>query len=147
MYISTKTGYALRAMIELALTEDEQPLSITELANRQQLPSKYLERLFALLRKSELVISRKGTKGGYLLARKPETITLQDVMHAVEESHYYTYCRHLKIDADYCQGVSCQLRSFWDRIGTDLEAYFSSINLQKIINNYIRGEHETDLFE
>ncbi|MDP8321405.1 MAG: Rrf2 family transcriptional regulator [Candidatus Stygibacter australis] len=147
MYISTKTGYALRAMIELALTGDEQPLSITELSSRQHLPSKYLERLFALLRKSELVTSKKGINGGYLLARKAETITLQDVMQAVEESHYHSYCRHQKDDAEYCQGISCHLRGFWDRIGTDLESYFSSINLQKIINKYIRGEHETDLFE
>jgi len=147
MYISTKTGYALRALIELALTDDEQPLSITELASRQQLPSKYLERLFSLLKKSELVKSRKGTNGGYLLARNADTITLQDVMHAVEESHYYTYCRHNKIDAEYCQGISCHLRGFWDRIGTDLESYFSNINLQSIINKYIRGDHEANLFE
>ncbi len=140
MYISTKTGYALRALIELALTRDEEPLSITELAVRQQLPSKYLERLFSLLKKTRLVKSRKGTHGGYLLARPAELITLQDVMTAVEESQNYSYCRHDKIDKDYCQGTNCHLRSFWDAIGNDLETYFSGISLQDIIKKHIKGK-------
>lgn len=138
MYISTKTGYALRALIELAVTEKGKPLSIKEMAERQQLPLKYLERLFGLLKKAELVKSRKGTHGGYLLSKPAEEITLKDVMHAVEESHYYSYCRHEKIDQEYCQGISCQLRSFWSAIGTDLENYFSEIRIIDIINQYIK---------
>ncbi len=139
MYISTKTGYALRAMIELALTGDEEPLSIAELAVRQQLPSKYLEHLFSLLKKTQLVKSRKGTHGGYLLARPAKLITLQDVMSAVEESRDYSYCRHDHIGKDYCQGTNCHLRSFWDAIGHDLETYFSGISIEEIIEKHIKG--------
>ena len=138
MYISTKTGYALRALLELSLSGENEPLSINEVARRQQLPPKYLERLFSLLKKAELITSRKGTKGGYLLKRPTNEISLHDVMQAVDEAHYYSYCRHEKIDAEYCQGITCHLRSFWDDLGRDLEKYFSAIMLNEILNNYIK---------
>ncbi|MCF7919916.1 MAG: Rrf2 family transcriptional regulator [Candidatus Cloacimonetes bacterium] len=137
MYISTKTGYALRALVELALAGENEPLSLTELAQRQQLPFKYLEQLFRKLKKAELVLSRKGSRGGYLLARKKAEISMQDIMNAVEDSQQYSYCSIDKFDDDYCQGSGCGFRSLWDRIGTDLEHYFSGISLSEIVNKYV----------
>jgi Rrf2 family protein len=147
MYISTKTGYALRALIELALSDNGQPLSIAELSNRQQLPPKYLERLFSLLKRAGLVKSRQGSHGGYLLSRSASEITFQEVMLAVEESHFHSYCNHQKIDTNYCQGISCELRNFWDKISIDLESYFSGIYVEDIIKNYIGVNNGKNLSE
>lgn len=137
MYISTKTGYALRAMVQLATDASKSPLSLSDLVKEQHLPLKYLEQLFRNLKKSNLVRSRKGSKGGYYLAREPEDISLQDIMKAVEETQNYFYCRNNKIDAEYCQGADCGFRKLWHRIGNDLENYFSEISLAEIIKNYI----------
>lgn len=137
MYISTKTGYALRALAQLAANDEKAPLSLAELVKDQPLPIKYLEHLFRNLKKAELVLSKKGSRGGYYLAKSPEEISLQDIMTAVEESQHSFYCRDNKIDADYCQGANCGFRKLWHRIGDDMEKYFSNITLAEVIKNYI----------
>lgn len=138
MYISTKTGYALRALIELAMAEAGKPLSIKELALRQQLPAKYMERLFSLMKKAGLVTSRKGTQGGYLLNHAANEISLHQIMVAVEESDSHTYCRYSRFDKGHCLGTECQLKDFWNTIGEDLEGYFSQINIEDIIKKYMK---------
>ena len=137
MYISTKTGYAIRALVELAMTGENEPLSLAELAHRQQLPLKYLEHLFSKMKKAELVISKIGSRGGYLLAKDRSNISMQDIMIAVEESQQFTSCSNDKFEEVYCKGSECSFRSLWDRIGNDLETYFSGITLNEIIKKYI----------
>lgn len=137
MFISTKTGYALRALAELAANGENQPLSLSDLAQKQRLPLKYLEQLFSKLKKAELIYSKMGSRGGYLLAKQPLEITLQDIMLAVEESQHYIYCRDTRIDDEYCQGADCGFRSLWHRIGKDMNEYFSNISLDEVIKNYI----------
>lgn len=136
MYISTKTGYALRALAELVNSGLQKPLSIGEIAARQHLPLKYLEHLFSKLKKAHIVKSRKGAHGGYFLAQKADKISLHDIMKAVEESQNSSYCRDKKIDAEYCQGKDCTFRFLWHRIGVDLDSYFSAISLRQIVNDY-----------
>ena len=71
MMVSTKGRYALRVMLDLAMQEQEQYISLNDIAVRQRISMKYLEAIVALLNKAGLLQSRRGKDGGYRLARKP----------------------------------------------------------------------------
>lgn len=86
MMFSTKAEYGVRVMVQLARHEGAGPLSLTEIADGDGLPLAYLEHLVARLRKAGLVESRRGARGGYLLARAPEAITMAEVVAALEGS-------------------------------------------------------------
>ncbi|HCX73624.1 MAG TPA: Rrf2 family transcriptional regulator [Candidatus Cloacimonas sp.] len=134
MHISTKTGYALRALAELADDEKKQPVSIAHICKKQNLPAKYIEQLFRKLKKNGIITSVHGSRGGYLLNRKATEISLKDIMQAVDENMNYTYCDNDQDPLAYCQGNNCGFRKIWDEIQTHLDDYFSSIKLDKILD-------------
>jgi len=83
--LSCKTEYALLALLELAIRYNEgEPLQIRQIAAQQNIPDRYLEQLLATLRRSGLVRSQRGAKGGYLLAREPRKITLFDIVSCLD---------------------------------------------------------------
>ncbi|MEO0406304.1 MAG: Rrf2 family transcriptional regulator [Cyanobacteria bacterium P01_A01_bin.135] len=85
MQLSTKSEYALLALLELAgHYATGEPLQIRQIAADQAIPDRYLEQLLATLRRSGLVRSQRGAKGGYLLAREPWNISLLEVLSSVE---------------------------------------------------------------
>src|SRR5947209_8952990 len=84
MMFSTKTEYGVRVMVELAGHSGEDPVPLAEIASHGDLPLAYLEHLVARLRKAGLVDSRRGSRGGYLLARSPTNITMAEVVEALE---------------------------------------------------------------
>jgi len=91
MNISVKSEYALKAVFELASQSlkapagaSMPPVKIARIAKRQKIPQKFLELILAGLKQNGFVDSRRGTEGGYILARRPETITVGEVLRAVE---------------------------------------------------------------
>jgi Rrf2 family protein len=86
MMFSTKAEYGIRVMVELASQASEEPIPLAEIADRGGLPLAYLEHLVARLRKAELVASRRGSRGGYMLARPAAEITMAEVVEALEGS-------------------------------------------------------------
>ncbi len=92
MMFSTKAEYGVRVMVELARRADAgvgtepEPISLAEIAEHDGLPLAYLEHLVARLRKAGLVDSRRGSRGGYLLARPAKEITMAEVVEALEGS-------------------------------------------------------------
>jgi Rrf2 family cysteine metabolism transcriptional repressor len=86
MMFSTKAEYGVRVMVELARRTDEAPVPLAEIAEHDGLPLAYLEHLVARLRKAGLVDSRRGSRGGYLLARPATEITMAEVVEALEGS-------------------------------------------------------------
>ena len=86
MMFSTKAEYGVRVMVELARRAGKDPIPLTEIAEHDGLPLAYLEHLVARLRKAGLVDSRRGSRGGYLLARPPAEITMAEVVEALEGS-------------------------------------------------------------
>lgn len=91
MMFSTKAEYGVRVMVELARRAGEDraggdPISLAEIAEHDGLPLAYLEHLVARLRKAGLVDSRRGSRGGYMLARSPVDITMAEVVEALEGS-------------------------------------------------------------
>ena len=84
MMFSTKAEYGVRVMVDLARRGGAQPVALTEIAEAEGLPLAYLEHLVARLRRAGLVESRRGARGGYLLAREPAQITMAEVVEALE---------------------------------------------------------------
>ena len=86
MMFSTKAEYGVRVMVELARGIDGEPVPLAEIAARGGLPLAYLEHLVARLRKAGLVDSRRGSRGGYMLARPAREITMAEIVEALEGS-------------------------------------------------------------
>jgi Rrf2 family transcriptional regulator, cysteine metabolism repressor len=86
MMFSTKAEYGIRVMVELARRAGEDPIPLAEVAAHDGLPLAYLEHLVARLRKAGLVDSRRGSRGGYMLARPAREITMAEVVEALEGS-------------------------------------------------------------
>ena len=85
MKLSTKGRYAIRAMINIALNKTNTPTTLLNLARHQNISLSYLEQLFSLLRKNNLVSGIRGPGGGYKLANNPKNITIAQILNAVNE--------------------------------------------------------------
>jgi len=133
MQISTKTNYALRALSELALIEDGNPVPISEICKNQNLPPKYMEQLFRKLKQHDIITSVHGSKGGYLLSRNRDQISLKDIIAAVDDQILQQNCYRYNHNHTHCKNSSCGINKVWDEINKDLEKYFDSINLAQVI--------------
>ena len=84
MYLSTRSKYGLRAIFALAQSDKKSPVSLRELARNNNIPFKYLEQVFAVLRRQGLVDALPGSRGGYYLAKSAADITLGQVIRALD---------------------------------------------------------------
>lgn len=87
MNLSKKSRYGLRALIDLAANTKEEHMALGEIAERNHISPQYLEQIFAALRKNGLVKSIKGAQGGYFLAKRPEDITVSEILNALDGSY------------------------------------------------------------
>lgn len=111
MRLNTKTRYATRALLELAVHEHEGARSLQQIAASQGLSFKYLETLFSSLRSAGLVQSLRGPQGGYLLARPSDLISLRDVYEVFEGHESLVACVSRP---DLCVRASdCVAREVW----------------------------------
>jgi Rrf2 family transcriptional regulator, cysteine metabolism repressor len=82
--ITTKSPYAVRALVELARAGDAAPVPIGELARRRDIPVQFLEQLFAILRRAGILKSQRGVKGGYSFGRPPGEVTVLEVVELLD---------------------------------------------------------------
>jgi Rrf2 family transcriptional regulator, cysteine metabolism repressor len=82
--ITTKSPYAVRALVELGGSGGDAPVPIAELARRRDVPVQFLEQLFATLRRGGVLRSQRGVKGGYSFARDPRTVTVLEVVEMLD---------------------------------------------------------------
>ena len=86
MKISTRGRYALRIMLDLALSDSGRPVRVKEIAERQEISEKYMEQIISVLNKAGYVRSIRGPQGGYFLTRKPEEYTTGMILRLTEGS-------------------------------------------------------------
>ena len=114
MKISTKGRYALRLMVDLALSGQGQPISLKDVAQRQQLSDKYLEQIVTPLSRAGLVRSVRGAGGGYLLTRRPEEYTVGEILRPLEGDLAPVECA---TDAQFCErSGQCVPVELWQQI-------------------------------
>ncbi|MEW6624694.1 MAG: Rrf2 family transcriptional regulator [Bacillota bacterium] len=117
MKFSTKARYGLRAMVELALNYDSgEPLSLSQVAQKQAISEGYLEQLMTYLRKDGLVKSVRGAQGGYMLARKPSNITAGEVIRCLEGPLSLIDCAQEGEKVTCSRADGCAARLFWERV-------------------------------
>jgi len=132
MKFSTKTTYGLRAMILLA-QEKEGSISLSLIAEREGISLKYLERIFAQLKKEELISSEKGSTGGYLLAREASDITIYDIVKALEGEISPFYCVD-KSEKVFCgQKCNCGVMGVLKKVQDSLVKTLKDIRLTDLI--------------
>lgn len=131
MRLTTRGRYAVTALLDLALQPAEQTITLAEIAARQSISVAYLEQLFAKLKRQGLVASVRGANGGYYLARPADTITVLEVIEAVNESVDATRCDH----QGNCQnGTMCLTHDLWHNLSLHIADYLSNITLDDLLN-------------
>ncbi len=132
MNISVKSEYALKAVFDLSSQyfasgrgNSMQPVKIADIAKRQKIPQKFLELILAGLKQSGFVDSRRGAEGGYLLARSPDSITVGDVLRAVE--NFRTSARY---------GNDNPFGEIWDRVDSAMSDVLDHTNFGAIARSW-----------
>ena len=127
MKLSTKGRYAGMAMADLASNTVGDPISLAEIARRQEISLSYLEQLFGKLRRGEVVKSVRGPGGGYLLSRTPSHVRISDIILAVDEHIKATRCN--SESSLGCTGTKsrCLTHDLWAELGNQIYLLRSSI--------------------
>lgn len=128
MMISTKGRYALHVMIDLALHEGDGPVSLKDIAERQNISMKYLEAIVAVLNKAELVKSFRGKDGGYCLSKKPEEYTIQEILVLTEGTLAPVTC----IEGGCPNSDGCITLPLWKNLDAVIGEYLESITLKDL---------------
>jgi Rrf2 family iron-sulfur cluster assembly transcriptional regulator len=132
MRLSTKGRFAVTAMIEVALYERQGPVPLSDIAARQQISLSYLEQMFSKLRQHGLVESTRGPGGGYSLGQNPTSITVADIIRAVDGKRAGDGRAGALEDEPLGQDMTQEL---WDALNSRIVDYMQSITLQKLVND------------
>ena len=137
MILSTKGRYGLKIMDELALNYGEGPMPLKEVAQRQQLSETYLEQLIAHLKKAGLVRSIRGAQGGYELIRKPEEISVGEIIRTLEGPLAPSECV-MDNEPECSKAENCVTRLIWEKIMEGINNVVDSITLNDMVNDYYK---------
>lgn len=139
MKLSTKGRYAVMAMVDLARQSEGRPVTLAEIAERQDISLSYLEQLFAKLRRGGLVKSVRGPGGGYMLARPAGAMPISDIILAVDEPIRATRCTPGQ--AFGCSGNpdKCLTHDLWEELGNQIYLYLSHVMLEDVVAKRVIG--------
>lgn len=124
MRMSTKGRFAVNAMIDLALREQNGPVALATIGARQQVSMSYLEQLFSRLRRQGLVESTRGPGGGYTLGRSAETITVAEIISAVDDA----------VAEGGASDDDCLSRELWQRLNAVVLNHMGTITLRTLVD-------------
>lgn len=131
--ISTKGRYSIRILLDLAEHESGGYIPMKEVAARQEISLKYIERILPPLKAAGLIASTHGIGGGYRLTREPEDYTLWDILRVAEGDMAPVSC--LQADAAPCsRAAECRTLPVWEGYYRVTKAYFSGITLADLMN-------------
>ena len=131
MRLTTKGRFAVTAMIDVAMHGTNAPVTLAGVSQRQKISLSYLEQLFGKLRRHSLVDSVRGPGGGYRLARAPETISVAEVIVAVDEPIDATQCAGRESCKD--DGKRCMTHELWANLNTHIFSYLRSVSLAELV--------------
>jgi Rrf2 family protein len=140
MRITAKADYAVRAALELAASEDGEPVKGEHLSEAQQIPLQFLEHILLELKHARIIRTKRGVRGGYWLARPASEITLADVIRAVE-GPLANIQDSAPEDTDY-PGHAEQLKEVWIAVRANLRAVLENVTLADITAGELPSEVE-----
>ncbi len=130
MKISKKSQYGLRALFRLA--EKNQNLSVRQISEKEAISPDYLEKIFFDLEKAKIIKAKRGAGGGYSLNKKPDDITLKDILEVLESTLDLVEC----IDSDCSRKEICPTASVWKIVDEAIKEKLESITLKDLIKKY-----------
>ena len=132
MRLTTKGRFAVTAMVDLSMRQTRGPVTLATISERQHISLSYLEQLFGKLRRAKLVNSVRGPGGGYNLAKPTGSITVADIISAVDEP----------IDATQCAGKEncnddrrCITHDLWATLNEKMNDYLGSVSLADVVSH------------
>ncbi len=132
MRLTTKGRFAVTAMVDLALRQNRGPVTLAAISERQHISLSYLEQLFGKLRRASLVSSVRGPGGGYNLAQPTNSISVADIVTAVDEPLDATQCG----GKENCTGDGgrCMTHELWAALNQRMVEFLDSVTLQKLVD-------------
>ncbi len=131
MKLSTRSRYGTRMMVDLAEHYDEGPTRIGEIARRQDISVKYLEQLIIPLKKGDLIKSVRGPKGGHLLAKPPDRISIGEIVKVLEGSICLSNC--IENPGSCKMFDSCLTRHLWEKATKAMCRELNAITLSEMV--------------
>ena len=128
MNISVKGEYALQAIFDLAANAGPEPVKIADIARRQRIPQKFLELILASLKQGGFVESRRGAEGGYMLARRAESISVADVLHFVEGRQEERARLRKQADSPFSE--------LWERADLAIDSVLDSTTFAQLVREW-----------
>lgn len=133
MKISTKGRYAIRLMLDLASDTSGKPVSLNDIASRQQISEKYLEQIISVLNKAGYVKSIRGPQGGYQLVKKPEEYTVGMILRTTEGDLAPVSCVGSgAVECDRADG--CVTMRIWQKINDAVDNVVDNITLEDLVD-------------
>lgn len=131
MKISTKGRYALRVMVDIAINDNGNYITLKDIAKRQEISNKYLEQIISLLNKAGFLKTARGYTGGYRLAKKPEEYLVGDILRVAEGKLTLVEC---VVEDGKCERQEkCKTYSFWRGLDEVITDYIDSKTLADLI--------------
>ena len=135
MRLTTKGRYGVRAVLNLAASYANRPISIKTIAADEGISPEFLEQIFFKLKKSGIISSVRGPGGGFLLSRKPSEVSIKDILVAVGEPTFPTPCSDPD-DPERCsRRTGCRMCKTWQRFDDVIDGFLTSVTLKDILED------------
>lgn len=139
MILSRKSRYGLRALIDLGRNAGDGRISLSSIAERNQISAQYLEQIFASLRRAGIIQSVKGSQGGYYLSREPSEISVAEILHALDGSY------HVEPEKSQDDGIAQTVQvCVIDRLNQAFDDILEEETLADLISHYNAHHVNTD---
>ncbi len=133
MRLSTQSRYGVRAIFDIAYHSAGLETQVKDISRRQGISQRYLEQIFQKLKRAGIVRSKRGPAGGYFLGKKPEDITLGEVIRVTEGDISPVLCTNPGGSSKPCErSGECVTKIVWDEAGKRLKDYFDSVTVKDL---------------
>lgn len=135
MRLSTQSRYGVRAIFDIAYHSEGLETQVKDISKRQGISQRYLEQIFQKLKRGGIIGSKRGPTGGYFLNKKPEEITVGEIVQITEGGIAPVLCVNPEDSSQPCEkSEDCVTRMIWNEAGRRLREYFDSVTIKDLCN-------------
>lgn len=143
MKISTKGIYGLKAILDLAVNSCNDVVTLKSISERQNISEGYLEQIFSLLRKREIVKGRKGSQGGYTLVKEPKDVTIGEILRALEGELFQV---DIPEEEKNSKMERCIEEKVWGSLRESINQVVDSVTLEELIEDYKKYDSKVTMY-
>jgi Rrf2 family protein len=133
MRLSTQSRYGVRAIFDIAYNSEGLETQVKDISRRQGISQRYLEQIFQKLKRAGIIGSKRGPSGGYFLSKKPEDITVGEVVRVTEGGLVPVLCVNPEDSTKPCErSGECVTQVIWNEAGKRLRDYFDSVTIRDL---------------